>query len=136
MTALRRFDSDKPTWREVTTEQLLHGFSTVILVDALGPPYFQAVHLPGAINIPPHRVADLAPIGLPDKSAEIVVYGNGSSSNATIVLQKLAQLGYRRLAHYIDGIGAWIEAGLPVEQEMPAADHGEAESRRSPGRRQ
>jgi rhodanese-related sulfurtransferase len=115
VTALQPLESDEPTWREVTTEQLVHRYSAVVLVDALGPPYFQAVHLPGAINIPPHRVADLAPVDLPDKSAEIVVYGNGSSSNATIVLQKLAQLGYRRLAHYVDGTEGWIEAGLPVE---------------------
>jgi 3-mercaptopyruvate sulfurtransferase SseA len=52
---------------------------------------------------------------LPDKSARIVVYGNGSSSNATIVLQQLSRLGYHDLAHYIDGTEGWIEAGLPIE---------------------
>jgi rhodanese-related sulfurtransferase len=32
-----------------------------------------------------------------------------------IVLQQLAQLGYRNLALYVDGTEGWIEAGLPVE---------------------
>ena len=99
----------------MTTADVVRDFSTVVLVDALGPPYFQAVHLPGAITIPPHQVSDLAPTALPSKSAQIVVYANGSSSNATIVLQQLAQLGYRHLALYVDGTQGWIEAGLPVD---------------------
>jgi len=106
---------DRPAWRELTTEDVVRGFSAVVLVDALGPPYFEAVHLPGAINLPPHRVSDLAPTALPSKSAQIVVYANGSSSNATIVLEQLAQLGYRHLALYVDGTQGWIEAGLPVD---------------------
>ena len=105
----------RPAWRELTTEDLVRSLPAVVLVDALGPPYFQTGHLPGAINIPPHQVVDLAPTALPDKSAQIVVYANGSSSNATIVLQQLAQLGYRHLALYVDGTEGWIEAGLPVD---------------------
>lgn len=115
MTALPGLGKERPAWRELTTEDLVRDLPTVVLVDALGPPYFQTVHLPGAINIPPHEVADRAPTALPDKSAPIVVYANGSSSNATIVLQQLARLGYRHLALYVDGTEGWIEAGLPVD---------------------
>ena len=115
MTRLPGLGEDHRAWRELTTEDLVQRLPTVVLVDALGPPYFQTVHLPGAINIPPHKVANLAPTALPDKSARIVVYANGSSSNATIVLQQLAQLGYRQLALYVDGTEGWIEAGLPVD---------------------
>ena len=106
---------NRPPWHELTTEDLVDVLSTVALVDALGPPYFQTVHLPGAINIPPHEVAERAPTALPDKSAQIVVYANGSSSNATIVLQQLDKLGYRHLALYVDGTEGWMEAGLPVD---------------------
>ena len=115
MTAFPGPGQDRPAWRELTTDDVVNSLSTVVLVDALGPPYFQTVHLPGAINIPPHEVANIAPTALPDKSDRIVVYANGSSSNATIVLQQLAQLGYRNLALYVDGTEGWIEAGLPVE---------------------
>ena len=45
-----------------------------MLVEALAPQAYHLVHLPGAINLPPNRVAELAPERLPDKSAEIVVY--------------------------------------------------------------
>ena len=102
-------------WPELTTEQLVRRLSTVVLIDSLGAPYFGNAHLPGAINIPPHEVTRLAPTQLPDKSARIVVYGNGSSSNATIVLQQLSLLGYQHLALYVDGTEGWIEAGLPIE---------------------
>ena len=102
-------------WTELTTKQLVQRLSAVVLIDSLGPPYYGNAHLPGAVNIPPHEVTRLAPTWLPDKSARIVVYGHGSSANATIVLQQLSRLGYHDLAHYIDGTEGWIEAGLPIE---------------------
>ena len=44
------------------------------LVETLPPAAYAHAHLPGAINLPPDRVTELAPQLLPDKSAEIVVY--------------------------------------------------------------
>jgi len=44
------------------------------LVETLPPTAFHHAHLPGAINLPPDRVSELAPTLLPDKAAEIVVY--------------------------------------------------------------
>jgi len=44
------------------------------LVETLPAQTYHHAHLPGAINLPPDRVSELAPTLLPDKSAEIVVY--------------------------------------------------------------
>jgi rhodanese-related sulfurtransferase len=44
------------------------------LVETLAPQAYHLIHLPGAVNLPPNRVVELAPQLLPDKSAEIVVY--------------------------------------------------------------
>ena len=44
------------------------------LVETLAEVAYHHAHLPGAINLPPDRVGQLAPQLLPDKSAEIVVY--------------------------------------------------------------
>ena len=44
------------------------------LVETLPPTAYHHAHLPGAINLPPERVGELAPQLLPDRSAEIVVY--------------------------------------------------------------
>lgn len=45
-----------------------------VLVETLQEVAYQHEHLPGALNLPPDRVRELAPGLLPDKSAEIVVY--------------------------------------------------------------
>lgn len=45
-----------------------------ILAETLPATAYHHAHLPGAINIPPDRVGELAPQLLPDKSAEVVVY--------------------------------------------------------------
>jgi rhodanese-related sulfurtransferase len=45
-----------------------------ILVETLPEVAYHHAHLPGAINLPPDQVKELAPRLLPDKSAEIVVY--------------------------------------------------------------
>ena len=45
-----------------------------VLVETLPAVAYHHEHLPGAINLPPDRVRELAPNLLPDKSAEIIVY--------------------------------------------------------------
>ena len=44
------------------------------LVETLAPTTYQHAHLPGAINMPPDHVKQLAAELLPDKQADIVVY--------------------------------------------------------------
>jgi len=44
------------------------------LVETLQEVAYQHEHLPGALNLPPDRVRELAPGLLPDKGAEIIVY--------------------------------------------------------------
>ena len=45
-----------------------------LLVETLAPEKFKHSHLPGAINLPPDQVKQLAAQLLPDKNAEMVVY--------------------------------------------------------------
>jgi len=45
-----------------------------VLVESLAPVAYEHAHLPGAINIPPDQIKQLAAKLLPDKSADIVVY--------------------------------------------------------------
>ncbi len=46
----------------------------VVLVETLDPEYYEDAHLPGALNLPPDQIRELAPQILPDKDANIVVY--------------------------------------------------------------
>ena len=52
----------------------MDGGAAFTLVETLAEVAYQHAHLPGAINLPPDRVRELAPRLLPDKGAEIVVY--------------------------------------------------------------
>ena len=45
-----------------------------VLVETLPEEQYRHAHLPGAVNLPPDRVRELAPKILPSKDADVVVY--------------------------------------------------------------
>ena len=45
-----------------------------ILVETLSEEQYQHAHLPGAVNLPPDRVRELAGEVIPDKDVDVVVY--------------------------------------------------------------
>ena len=46
----------------------------VTVVETLAPERYRAAHIPGALNIPPEKIKELALQLLPSKDAEIVTY--------------------------------------------------------------
>jgi rhodanese-related sulfurtransferase len=60
----------------VTTEDLKSKLDKkqVTLVETLAPERYREAHIPGAMNIPPERINELAPQLLPNKDAEVVTY--------------------------------------------------------------
>ena len=87
-----------------------------VLVDALSPMSYAAQHLPGAINLTPGWVDDRARRRIPDPDTEIVVYCLGADCDSSIeVANRLAEIGYRNIRHYAEGMEDWIDAGLPLE---------------------
>jgi rhodanese-related sulfurtransferase len=97
-------------------ERLQGGEPGLVLVDALAPMSFAASHLPGAISVPPPRVAELAPQRIPDRDAAIVVYCAGPDCDSSVLVgERLVELGYRAVVHYPDGKSGWAAAGLPLE---------------------
>lgn len=105
--------------KEITRDELkarLDRGEEVVLVEALGPKYYEEAHLPGAINIPHTEVDALAPEMLPDRSAQIVVYcSNRACQNSPQTARRLDSLGYENVYDYEEGKQGWIEAGLPTE---------------------
>ena len=102
--------------RRRTREDLLAQLSRVTLVEALGAPYYANAHLPGAVNLTPDRVDELAATLLPDPTADIVVYSaDERCACAHGVIRRLAALGYERLSWYAEGKAGWTAAGLPLE---------------------
>lgn len=106
--------------REELREKLDRG-EYVVVVETLGPAYYEEAHLPGAINIPHTRVDELAPALLPDKGAQVVVYcSNTACQNSPQAARRLAALGYENVYDYEEGKQDWIEAGLPTERGVAA----------------
>jgi rhodanese-related sulfurtransferase len=46
----------------------------ITVVETLAPERYRQAHIPGALNIPPEKIKELAPQLLPAKNAEIVTY--------------------------------------------------------------
>lgn len=88
----------------------------LVLVDALSPTSYAASHLPGAINMPLEWVDERARRRIPDRDTEVVVYCASSTCESSVeVANRLIELGYRNVGHYVEGKRDWAEAGLPLE---------------------
>jgi len=108
--------TDITTISRAELRDLIEANAAVTVVEALPAEYYEAAHLPGAINIPHTEVRDLAPALLPDKDAAIVVYcANLPCPNSGIAAQVLTKLGYTNVRDYAEGKYDWREAGLPLE---------------------
>ena len=63
--------------RTISTKELkakLDRKENVTVVETLAAERFREAHIPGALNIPPEKIKELAPQLLPAKNAEIVTY--------------------------------------------------------------
>jgi rhodanese-related sulfurtransferase len=88
----------------------------LVIVDALSPLSFAHSRLPGAVNIPPERVDELASRRIPDRASEIVVYCMSRDCDASVeTAERLRELGYANVFHFAGGKREWRQAGLPLE---------------------
>ncbi len=86
-----------------------------LLLETLEPPNYEATHLPGAINLPPSRLQELAPKLAPKKDREIVVYCASPTCHASENAAKaLAEMGYTNVKDYAEGKSDWMDAGFPT----------------------
>lgn len=63
--------------RTISTQDLkskLAEKDRITVVETLAPERYRDAHIPGALNIPPERIKELAPQLLPSKDAQIVTY--------------------------------------------------------------
>ena len=63
--------------RTISTKELkgkLDRNESLKVVETLAPERYREAHIPGALNIPPDKIKELAPQVLPNKNAEIVTY--------------------------------------------------------------
>ena len=62
--------------RAISTKELKSKLDQkqITVVETLAPERYREAHIPGALNIPPEQIKELAPQLLSDKNAEIVTY--------------------------------------------------------------
>ena len=105
--------------KTITREQIKERLDTkepVMIIEALPQKYFDAEHLPGALNIPHDEIQARAPDMLPDNEAFIVVYcASTDCRNSKIATDTLQQMGYTNAFEYAEGKQHWLEANFPVE---------------------
>lgn len=106
--------------KTITRDQIkqhLDNHDKIVLIEALPEQYYEDGHLPGALQILPEKIKELAPQLLTDKNQLIVTYcANTTCPNSKTAAESLIGLGYTNVAEYVEGKQDWIEAGFPVEK--------------------
>lgn len=99
----------------------------VKLLFVLGKWQYQAMHIPGSLNVPNSLSlykSDEALAGL-DQDDDIVVYCSSPSCYASVsAYYLLVQRGFKNLRRYAGGLLDWESAGYPVVGNMAVASAG------------
>ena len=89
-----------------------------VLMEILPEEEYRKGHLPGALSVPPERVADLVPELVRDRDLETVLYCANSDCNASrSAAKELEALGYTNVRVYEGGKKDWVDHGFPLENE-------------------
>jgi phage shock protein E len=98
---------------DVATAAGLRGRSDVVMLDVRTPEEYAQDHIPGVKLIPlaelPNRLAEIPK----DKTLVVTCRSGNRSAQAA---QLLRQQGYGDVHNMLGGIGAWQQAGYPVEK--------------------
>ena len=104
-----------------TLQQRIAANPALVILEALPARYYEQEHIPGALNMPHERTAELAATLIPSRDSEIVVYcANKACQNSHIAAQGLAALGYGNVAVFGGGKQEWRDAGLALASTATA----------------
>jgi rhodanese-related sulfurtransferase len=111
--------------KTITGEELfrrIHSPNPPVVLEALPERYYAQKHLPNARLFPHDQVEQLAPLVVPDKSEQVVVYcASRTCQNSHIAAHHLLRLGYADVFVYEGGKQDWEQSGLPFETATGAA---------------
>ncbi len=86
-----------------------------LVVDVRDPGEYGAGHILGAKNVPLARIDDGARDLAKKKDRPLILYCDGTDRSGKAAAA-LKRQGFTRVANLSGGIGAWRQAGLPVEK--------------------
>jgi rhodanese-related sulfurtransferase len=112
-------DVGRPVQIELGAVKAYFDADAALLIDAREPEEYAESHIPGSINLPyntvvtdPARLEALDPGGRP-----IITYCGGGTCELSISLaEELYFTGFSRVAVYMGGFPAWVEAGYPIDK--------------------
>jgi rhodanese-related sulfurtransferase len=111
---LLRRASGGPWVSTAQATQLINREDALVL-DLREPGEYGAGHILGAKNLPPARFESGAGDVAKKKDAMLILYDGGGDRPAKAVAA-LKKQGYTKVVSLSGGLGAWKQAGLPVER--------------------
>jgi len=102
-------------WVNTTQATHLINREDALVVDVREANEFAAGHVLGAKNLPLARLDASGADHAKKKERPVIVYCDGGERSAK-ALATLKKLGFTRVANLSGGLGAWQQAGLPVEK--------------------
>ena len=102
-------------WVNTTRATEMINREDALMVDVRDPAEYGAGHILGAKSVPLSRVEEGASELDKRKDRPLIVYCDGGD-RAAKAAAALKKQGFSRVANLAGGIGAWRQAGLPVEK--------------------
>lgn len=110
--------------KEISTEELkkkLDAEEDFLLINVLAPSSFEAMHIPGSINIPVSDPDFVEKVGekAGSKDKEIVLYCSSPTCQASpAATRKLMEAGYTNVFDNPGGLSGWKDVGYELEGAM------------------
>src|SRR5260370_25085744 len=100
--------------RETNVEEL-KAKRPEVLIDVREVDEYNEGYIPGAVWIPRGRLELRVEDDVPNRDADVVLYGAGGTRSA-LAAKSLRELGYSQVRSLQGGFGAWKKAGLAIEK--------------------
>jgi rhodanese-related sulfurtransferase len=116
MTADQFVKEAKAVIKEVSisdVKNMLEAKENVIILDVRDKNELDDGRIPGAINISRGMLEFKAPLVIPDKNSNIVVYC-GLDLRGPLATRTLNEMGYKNAVNMAGGLKAWRQAGYPI----------------------
>lgn len=128
--------AEQPKWMETSTgklvqearkstkqipiaelKKILDADEDVILLDVRTPREYEAIHIPGAVNVSRGLLEFSIWSVVPDKEEQIYVYCK-SGARAALATKQLNDFGYKNAVAVTTGMVDWAKLGYPVQTSI------------------
>ena len=110
-----------PEAKTITRDELkkkLDAKEDFVLINVLAASSYEAMHIPGSINIDVHQpdFLDNVAEAVPDKNKDIVVHCSSfTCQSSPLAAQKLTEAGYTNVRDFSGGLADWNSGGFALE---------------------